>query len=377
MLVCSCFRYGEPVFSDGLHGMSSCVGTGSGHRYAGLLTVRAAWCLRDVPRSSSSSWGGSRPSGRIVGEVRGVVPRAWPYRSCQLPEGYRTETAAQTFPRRGSGIALGEDLLHDGAGHFQQLVDQERQQHQCRERIRQVLGSVSEVVFQVLDWTFFSVLNVSFSIFQWLRAARASSLALCGSSGRSVTQVNARRASSPEPRRSELCSIWIFKVRVRSMQFHLRYHAQPAIPLLLPFGRGIRKPRRIGTIQLSLQMRMVGRPSRQQKAQSMLLKQPDLGTLREQPIGDHDQVRAPIERSQDRNQSGPSTPLAVVLRRAIPVANRFYRHRQHPPPIRMHHHRTQQLLMGVRGRTVAMPGPQTARTVDPLGGKGAGAIHGY
>ena len=33
--------------------------------------------------------------------------------------------------------------------------------------------------------------------------------------------------------------------------------------------------------------------------------------------------------------------------------------------------------MGVRGRTVAMPGPQTARTVNPLGGKGAGTIHGY
>ena len=42
----------------------------------------------------------------------------------------------------------------------------------------------------------------------------------------------------------------------------------------------------------------------------------------------------------------------------------------------MHHHRTQ-LLMGVRARTVAMPGPQTARTVNPLGGKGAGTIHGY
>ncbi len=62
----------------------------------------------------------------------------------------RKETAAQTFPRCGSGIALGEDLLHDGAGHFQQLVDQERQQHQRSESIRQVLGSVSEVVFQVL-----------------------------------------------------------------------------------------------------------------------------------------------------------------------------------------------------------------------------------
>ena len=67
---------------------------------------------------------------------------------------------------------------------------------------------------------------------------------------------------------------------------------------------------------------------------------------------------------------------AFVLRRAIPVANRFYRHRQHLPLIRMHHHRTQ-LLMGVRARTVAMPGPQTARTVNPLGGKGAGTIHGY
>ncbi len=33
--------------------------------------------------------------------------------------------------------------------------------------------------------------------------------------------------------------------------------------------------------------------------------------------------------------------------------------------------------MGVRGRTVAMPGPQTARTVNPLGGKGASTIHGY
>ena len=40
------------------------------------------------------------------------------------------------------------------------------------------------------------------------------------------------------------------------------------------------------------------------------------------------------------------------------------------------HHRTQ-LLMGVRGRTVAMPGPQTARTMNPLGGKGASTIHGY
>ena len=47
-------------------------------------------------------------------------------------------------------------------------------------------------------------------------------------------------------------------------------------------------------------------------------------------------------RSQNRNPPGPGTPLAVVL-----------------------------------GRAGAMPGPQTARTVDPLGGKGAGAVHGY
>ena len=33
--------------------------------------------------------------------------------------------------------------------------------------------------------------------------------------------------------------------------------------------------------------------------------------------------------------------------------------------------------MGVRGRTVAMPGPQTARTVDPMEGKGIGAVHGH
>ena len=144
------FRYGEPTFSDGLHGMSSCVGTGSGHRYAGLLTVRAAWGLGTSRSSSSSSWRGGRPSGRIVGEVRGVDPEGVAVQFLPVAEGYRTETAAQTFPRRGSGIALGEDWLHDGAGHFQQLVDQERQQHQRSESIRQVLGSVSEVVFQVL-----------------------------------------------------------------------------------------------------------------------------------------------------------------------------------------------------------------------------------
>ncbi len=38
-----------------------------------------------------------------------------------------------------------------GQANFQQMLDQERQQHQCREGIREVLGSVSEVVFQVLD----------------------------------------------------------------------------------------------------------------------------------------------------------------------------------------------------------------------------------
>ena len=108
-------------------------------------------------------------------------------------------------------------------------------------------------------WTFFSVLKVSFSIFQRLRAARASSLALCGLSGRSVTQVNARRASSPGATPLRALQHLDLQVGVRSIQFHLRHHAQLAIPLL-PFGRGIRKPGRIGTIQLSLQMRMVARP---------------------------------------------------------------------------------------------------------------------
>ena len=101
------FRYGEPTFSDGLHGMSSCVGTGSGHRYAGLLTVRAAWGLGDdVPiPSSSSSWRGGRPSGRIVGEVRGVDPEGVAVPFLPVAEGYRTETAAQTFPRPRFGYS--------------------------------------------------------------------------------------------------------------------------------------------------------------------------------------------------------------------------------------------------------------------------------
>ena len=107
------FRYGKPTFSDGLNGMSLCVGTSFGHRYVGILTVRAAWGLG---RSrSSSSGGGGRPSGRIVGDVRGVDPEGVTVQFLPVTEGYRTETAAQMFPRRGSGIVLGEDLLHDGA----------------------------------------------------------------------------------------------------------------------------------------------------------------------------------------------------------------------------------------------------------------------
>ena len=168
------FRYGKSAFSDGLHGVSSCVGTGSGHRYAGLLTVRAAWGL-GMSRSSSSG-GGGRPSGGIVGDVRGVDPEGVAVPFLPITEGYRTETAAQTFPRRGSGIALGEDLLHDGAGHFQHLVDQERQQHQCRASIRHRCWVPCPKLCSRY-WACFSVLNVSFSIFQRLRAARASSLA--------------------------------------------------------------------------------------------------------------------------------------------------------------------------------------------------------
>ena len=46
-------------------------------------------------------------SGRIVGEVRGVDPEGVAVQFLPVAEGYRTETAVQTFPRRGSGIALG------------------------------------------------------------------------------------------------------------------------------------------------------------------------------------------------------------------------------------------------------------------------------
>ena len=67
-------------------------------------------------------------------------------------------------------------------------------------------------------------------------------------------------------------------------------------------------------------MWMVARLSRQQQSKFVLLKQSDLGTLRERTIGDHDQVHAPIARSQNRNPPGPGAPFAVVLRGAIPVA---------------------------------------------------------
>ena len=87
--------------------------------------------------------------GSIVGDVHGVEPEgvAVPL----LPVGvedHRTETAAQTFPCRGSGVVFGEDPLHNRASTCQHLIHQERQQHHCGESVRQVLGSVSEVVFQ-------------------------------------------------------------------------------------------------------------------------------------------------------------------------------------------------------------------------------------
>ena len=190
---------------------------------------------RDVPiPSSSSSWRGGRPSGRIVGEVRGVDPEGVAVPFLPVAEGYRTETAAQTFPCCGSGIALGEDWLHDGAGHFQQLVDQERQQHQRSESIRQVLGSVSEVVFQVLG-----VLQRVEGLVLDLpaTASRASQFAgvmrierQIGDPGKRPPRILAGATLLRALQHLDL------QVGVRSIQFRLRHHAQLAIPLL-PFGQ--------------------------------------------------------------------------------------------------------------------------------------------
>ena len=100
--------------------------------------------------------------------------------------------------------------------------------------------------------------------------------------------------------------------------------------------------------------------------------------MREQPIGDHDPFHATIERSQDRNQPGPGTPLAIVLG--------LSRLRCEPPPppsvapaadpdVPAPHTTAD----GSTWSSCCDAGPadSTARTVDPLGGKGAGAIHGY
>ncbi len=54
------------------------------------------------------------------------------------------------FPRRGSGVVFGEDLLGDRTAQFQHLIDQERQQHQRSETTRQVQDPVPEVVFQLV-----------------------------------------------------------------------------------------------------------------------------------------------------------------------------------------------------------------------------------
>ena len=87
-----------------------------------------------------------------------------------------------------------------------------------------MLGSVSgELCSRYL--TFFSVLNISFSIFQRLRAARASSLAWSGSSGRSVTQVNSRRppsAGSPPFRTLQHLDL---QIGVGDVPFHVVHHA--------------------------------------------------------------------------------------------------------------------------------------------------------
>ena len=101
------FGTGNRRFQAVAHDMSSCIETGSRCRYAGSLTVRAAWGF-----GTSRARGGDgliqlgRWSERIVGDVRSVEPEGV---AVQLPpvvaEGYRTETAAQTCPRRGFGYS--------------------------------------------------------------------------------------------------------------------------------------------------------------------------------------------------------------------------------------------------------------------------------
>ena len=116
------------------------------------------------------------------------------------------------------------------------------------------LGSVSEVVFQVLD-----VLQRVEGLVLDLpaTASRAGQFAGVMRIERQIGDPGERPPrilAGATPLRT-LQHLYL-QVGVRSIQFRLRHHAQLAIPLL-PFGRGIRKPRRIGTIQLSLQMRMV------------------------------------------------------------------------------------------------------------------------
>ena len=108
---------------------------------------------RDVPIFIERGRG-DRPSEGIVGDVRGVDPEGIAVQFLPVAEGYRTETAVQTFPRRGSGIiALGEDLLHDGADHFQPTWPIRNASSISAAKVSDRCWgfSVSEVVFQVLD----------------------------------------------------------------------------------------------------------------------------------------------------------------------------------------------------------------------------------
>ena len=90
------------------------------------------------------------PSGGVEGnpgrvDLRGVAVQFQP-----AAELHRTEAAAQILPHRGLGMMFGKELLLDRTGEFQHLIDQERQQRQRGENIRQMTGSVPEVVFQAL-----------------------------------------------------------------------------------------------------------------------------------------------------------------------------------------------------------------------------------
>ena len=118
------------MFSVGLQCLFSYVGMGSGHRCAGFLIVGTAWSLGRSRSSSREQAGDRRSSGGIVGEVCGVDTEGVPVQFLPVAENDRAETAAQTFPHGDSTMVSGEDLLDDGAGRFQQLVDQERQHHQ-------------------------------------------------------------------------------------------------------------------------------------------------------------------------------------------------------------------------------------------------------